>query len=76
MSETQTPRTDECHYSEMEYYRMLDHARQLERELAAMTAIAQADEDEIMRLRGPLDARMRLGKAIQYSGDGVSKYDK
>lgn len=22
------------------------------------------------------DARMRLGKVIQYSGDGVSKYDK
>jgi len=30
----------------------------------------------MLAVRHMEDARMRLGKAIQYSGDGVSKYDK
>ena len=30
----------------------------------------------MLAVRHMEDARMRLGKAIQHSGDGVSKYDK
>ena len=33
-------------------------------------------ENLMLAVRHMEDARMRLGKAIQYSGDGVSKYDK
>lgn len=36
----------------------------------------EVEANTILAIRHLEDARMRLGKAIQYAGDGVSCYDK
>jgi hypothetical protein len=40
------------------------------------TTKTEVKENIMLAVRHLEDARMRLGKVIQYSGDGISKYDK
>jgi len=59
-----------------------DHCKQLEDAVRAMRGelsgqhVAEAWSQTMLAVRALEDARMRLGKVIQYNGDGVSCYDK
>lgn len=57
--------------------------REIRHEIASTDPleVESADYSEVranltLAIRHLEDARMRLGKTIQYAGDGVSKYDK
>jgi hypothetical protein len=63
----------QLHDIELEVRRLRDHP-EVRRTVEGQNAevIAQS----MLAVRHIEDARMRLGKVLQYSGDGVSIYDK